>query len=206
MKKNIKLTNYRKYMVEKFYSISEEITAEDFCNEYSVEKIHLEDFIEWIELYENAAGKIPLKKQYQIQSCKKTDKKIQSEIDLTKTFKEIRDDLKNKYQLGMIRNFKAMVRDGEFKFSNNEKINYSMCNMYLCDDDPSQIYKLALLLAESLEEHNFRIKDFNRKDNIQPILNNNNKESLIKATSESERIAFVIDPSKMEVEKVGIHE
>lgn len=193
MRKNKKLTNFRKYMVEKFYSLSKEITAEDFCNNYSVKKLHLEDFIEWIELYEKANDKITLKKSNPNQQSKK---------------KNQRNEYKKQYQDRKIRCYKEMVKNGEFKFSNDEKINSTMCDMFICDESPSKIYKLALLLAEPVIDHNFRIKNLNKNVNFQ--LKTNNKEDLNKAliniTSKLETIVFEIDPSNMEIEKVGIHE
>lgn len=193
MRKNKKLTNFRKYMVEKFYSLSKEITVEEFCNNHSVKKLHLEDFIEWIELYENETGKITLKKSHHNQQSKK---------------KNQRNEYKKQYQDRKIRYYKEMVKNGEFKFSNDEKINSTMCDMFICDEAPSKIYKLALLLAEPIFDHNFRIKDLNENVNFQ--LKTNNKEDLNKAiiniTSKLETIAFEIDPSNMEIEKVGIHE
>ncbi|MCY1152921.1 MAG: hypothetical protein OWP43_10955 [Sphaerochaetaceae bacterium] len=217
MSKNVKLTNYRKYMVEKFYSLSNEITVEEYCNKYSVDTLHLEDFIKWIELYENSAGKITLKKSYNIQPLKKKNiqRKIQPKMQSTNAYKEKRDELKCLYQTNRIKNYKTMVKKGRVKFSDNKKDNSVMCNMYLCDDDPSKIYKLALLLAETLVDYEFEIRYLQRLLNRQLMPNINNKKDLKRpglnsflnpSTVELDAIAFEIDPSSMKIEKVGIHE
>ena len=49
----MKLTNFRKFMVEKYYSFDPPISKQEFCNNYSRTRIETADFEEWISLYEN---------------------------------------------------------------------------------------------------------------------------------------------------------
>lgn len=68
-------------MVEKYYSFVPKISEEEFCTNHSRTKLKIEDFKEWISLYNDSNNK-PIKTEPKL-----FKNKLKSELNLNKILK-----------------------------------------------------------------------------------------------------------------------
>lgn len=156
------LTNYRKFMVEKYYSFEPLISKEEFCKNHSRTTIHIEDFEEWISLYKDSKNSsiIPNKKTRKNKKIKK-DLKIpvkaktppKPPIDV----ENVKKERNHKTHLRQIRYFKSVVKTGKFSSSKDERKHISRIKMFIESENTFKIYKLALILAEDLNNAEYKI-------------------------------------------------
>ena len=155
----MKLTNFRKFMVEKYYSFDPPISKEEFCNNHSRTRIETKDFEEWLSLYENskkdaiAADEQSKQKKKKNKISSKEKVKLKPNCDPEKIKKE-RNRLSH---LQQIRYYKKVVKTGKFSFSKDSRKQKSRVQMFLEKENPFKIYKLALILAEDLNDAEFKI-------------------------------------------------
>jgi hypothetical protein len=156
----MKLTNYQKFIVEKFKSLDPPISKEEFCKTHKRVRIEIEDFVEWVSLYENSKNiaKSPSFKSRKKNKGKKlsTDKNIKITND--EYIEKLRKERNHKTHLSQIRYLKNIVRTGEVPFSKDTRRQKQRISMFLEKENPYKIYKLAYILAENLNDSEYKIE------------------------------------------------
>jgi len=205
----MQLTNYRKFMVEKYYSFEPVLSIEDFCKNHSRIKIKVEEFEKWLSLYENTKTKTNISSTKLI---KKDKKKKSSSYNISKITKDeyidkLKKERNHKTHLNQIRYLKKVVREGKISFSKDSRKNKQRIKMFLENDNPYKIYKLASILAENLHDSEYKIelllKELKKNHIVIPkeffnyqFTNKNSIsiESNIEETKDESPVVFEINP------------
>lgn len=208
----MKLTNFRKAMVEKYYSFDPPISKEEFCKNHCRMKIDPIDFGIWVSLYEDsksvsiASYNKSTRKKKKKSTSRREKTLLKPNCDIAKVNKE-RTRLA---QLRQIRYFKGVVKTGKFSFSQDPRKQKSRIKMFLEKDNCFRIYKLALILAEDLNDAECKIalllKELKKHHVDIPdsffdfqFTNKNSKpiESYVdEETKDTTSVVFEIDPTK----------
>jgi hypothetical protein len=200
----MKLTNYRKFMVEKYYSFVPKISEEEFCTNHSRTKLKIEDFKEWISLYNDSNNK-PIKTEPKL-----SKNKLEKQIEPKQNIEDRKTRRNRKTHLRQIRYYKSVVKTGKFTFSKDITKHSSRIKLFLNSENTFTIYRLALILAEDLNdcEHKVDLLLNELKKNKINIPDDffkfqfTNKTSLPlehiieESTIELAPVVFEIDPSK----------
>lgn len=209
------LTNYRKFMVEKYYSFEPLISKEEFCKNHSRTTIRVKDFEKWIVLYQDSLNSsiIPEKKiriKKQIDNAFKVPVKAKTSPKPPIDMEKVKKERNHKTHLRQIRYFKSVVKTGKFSFSKDERKQTSRIKMFLESENTFKIYKLALILAEDLNNTEYKVdlllKELKKnninlpKDFFNFQFTNKNSLPLESFTEESSielsPVVFEIDPLK----------
>lgn len=206
----MKLTNYRKFMVEKYNSFDPPISKQEFCSNHSRGNIKVEDFGIWINLYdeykrEGVKPKIKVKTaKAKYSSSKKEVKKKVKPVETKKAIEEKNKKLKKASQLKQIKRYRKIVISERYLFSKDIKKHNFRFKMFFNEEHSSQIYRLSLFLAKDLNRAETYLQYVKKKliisqkeiKELKDKLTSVQKSLDFELERHPSQIVFEIDPSK----------
>lgn len=198
------LTNYRKFIVERYLEMGDTITIEEYCKNICRKFVKVQDFKVWLRLYDFQPLKIQLEKELEL--SKKETQSVELEL------RKIRQELEITQFVITDRNSKltnCTIELSKLKIQNKkQKIEFEKENLKLKAELEHARFKIIQVQSElddSLEDLNSSKKIFqDPKSCAKTFVDNKTEQLLIENTIEEFKNYFKLSSYKSVFLELGI--